>query len=119
MELSAARSPDRESTEHGGEWHSLVDRTGFEAGTSSWPRWAPTSSGWKRRARAPRDATGAGADKEREMMKMLSLVLIVAALVIGLPQLGFPQADDEIKALRKEVEALREGQSTIQKELQE
>lgn len=52
-------------------------------------------------------------------MKRLAVLLVMAALVSGSPQPGFSQAGDDNKALRKEVEALREGQSAIQKELQE
>jgi protein-disulfide isomerase len=52
-------------------------------------------------------------------LSILSVLPVLATLIIGFPQPGFPQGGDDIKALIKEVEALREGQSAIQKELQE
>jgi len=46
-----------------------------------------------------------------------AILLTTLSLSDGAP--GFAQTTEEIKALRKEIEALREGQTAIQKELQE
>ncbi len=46
------------------------------------------------------------------------LVVLLALLTITLPGPGFPQSDD-LKALRKEIEALKEEQRAIRKEIQD
>ena len=55
------------------------------------------------------------------MMKrtVVSVLAALVVLTIGSPQPAFPQGGDDIKALMKEVEALKEGQTAIQKDLQE
>jgi len=54
------------------------------------------------------------------MMKRLSvLVAALVTLALADAQAGFSQTSDELKALRKDIESLREGQTTIQKQLQE
>ena len=40
-------------------------------------------------------------------------------LLLSNPQIAFTQTSEELKALRKELESLKQGQSAIQKELQE
>ena len=47
------------------------------------------------------------------------VLAVLVVLTLGSPQPGFSQAGDDIKALMKEVEALKEGQAAIQRELQE
>ena len=52
--------------------------------------------------------------------KVIFLVLVVVASWISLgDQVAFSQTADEIKSLRDEVKALKEGQSAIQRDLQE
>ena len=48
-------------------------------------------------------------------------MIIIGLIILPLffTQSGFTQSSEELKALRKEVEALKEGQKAIQKELQE
>ena len=55
------------------------------------------------------------------MMKrtVVSMLAALVILTIGSPQPAFPQGGDDIKALMKEVEALKEGQTAIQRELQD
>lgn len=54
------------------------------------------------------------------MMKRLSvLVAALVVLAIADAQPGFSQTSDELKALRRDIESLREGQTAIQKQLQE
>ena len=48
----------------------------------------------------------------------LLAALTVTTMILG-TQPGFTQPADELKALRKDVEALKEGQTAIQKQLQE
>jgi len=51
---------------------------------------------------------------------VIFLVLVaVASLISFNPQSAFSQTADEIKSLRDEIKALKEGQSAIQKDLQE
>jgi hypothetical protein len=48
-----------------------------------------------------------------------TVLLGLMLLTLVSPQPGFPQSSDDLKAVRKEIEALKEGQTAIQKELQE
>ena len=49
----------------------------------------------------------------------MSAILAGAILLIfSYTQPGFPQSGDEIKALQKEIEALKEGQKRIRRELE-
>jgi peptidoglycan hydrolase CwlO-like protein len=51
---------------------------------------------------------------------VIFLVLVAMVSVISInPQSVFSQTADEIKSLRDEIKALKEGQSAIQKDLQE
>ena len=52
-------------------------------------------------------------------MKRLVALVVVAILTFWAPHPSFAQSADEIKALRQEIEALKAGQTAIQKELQE
>ncbi len=53
-------------------------------------------------------------------MKRLITVAALAALTLSTPHAAVAQPPgDELKALRKELEALKEGQTAIQKDLQE
>jgi len=52
------------------------------------------------------------------MKGALLAALIVVTMMLGPPP-GFAQTADELKALRKDVEALKEGQTAIQKQLQD
>ena len=52
-------------------------------------------------------------------MRRLVALVALAALTLFPPQPGFPQASEDLKALRNEIRALKEGQDSIQKELQE
>ncbi len=53
-------------------------------------------------------------------MRRLATVVVLAAITIPLwVQTGFAQDADDLKALRKEMDTLKEGQSAIQKELQD
>jgi protein-disulfide isomerase len=47
------------------------------------------------------------------------LLVTVVLLSAGHPSLASAQSDDDLKALRTEIEALREGQTAIQRQLQE
>ena len=53
------------------------------------------------------------------MMKKSLMMAILATLLLFHVQPGFSQTADEIKALREEINALKEGQKAIQKDLQE
>ncbi len=53
------------------------------------------------------------------MMKAALLAALAAATMMLWAQPGFTQPADELKALRKDVETLKEGQRAIQKQLQE
>ena len=53
------------------------------------------------------------------MMKVTLLAVLTAATIMLGTQPGFSQPAEELKGLRKEVEALKEGQTAIQKDLQE
>jgi type II secretory pathway component PulM len=53
-------------------------------------------------------------------MKRLATLAAIAALILLGAQPGLTQApSDDLKTVRKEIEALREGQAAIQKDLQE
>jgi type II secretory pathway component PulM len=53
-------------------------------------------------------------------VKRLATLAALAALILLSAQAGLTQApSDDLRAVRKEIEALREGQAAIQKELQE
>lgn len=53
-------------------------------------------------------------------MKRLATLAAIAALTLLGAQPGLTQApSEELKAVRKEIDALREGQTAIQKDLQE
>ena len=52
-------------------------------------------------------------------MKTIAVVAALAVLTLLDPHSGVAQPSEDLKAVRKEVEALREGQTAIQKELQE
>lgn len=52
-------------------------------------------------------------------MKKIAALAALALLILVDPQPGLTQPTEELKALRKEMEALKEGQTAIQKELQE
>jgi protein-disulfide isomerase len=53
------------------------------------------------------------------MMKRLFVLVAALVLAIADAQPAFSQASDELKALRRDMESLREGQTAIQKQLQE
>ena len=50
---------------------------------------------------------------------VLKICLSFALIPLFLVEPGFPQAPDEIKSLRKEMDEMKETQKTIQKDLQE
>ena len=52
-------------------------------------------------------------------MKRLPALVATAALILLGAQPGLAQSSEELKAVTKELEALREGQTAIQKDLQE
>ncbi len=52
-------------------------------------------------------------------MKTLVVVAVIAVLTLFPTHQGFGQTGEELKALREEIKALKEGQTAIQKELQE
>ena len=52
-------------------------------------------------------------------MKILSLLFALTSLTFLHPQTGFAQSGEELKALRKDIESLKQGQSAIRKELEE
>jgi protein-disulfide isomerase len=52
-------------------------------------------------------------------MKRVVLVALAAATSMLWAQPGLAQPADELKAMRKEVETLKEGQTAIQKQLQD
>ena len=53
------------------------------------------------------------------MAKRWLTILGLTSLTLLYAQVGFTQSTEELKSLRKELEALKQGQITIQKELQE
>ena len=53
------------------------------------------------------------------MTKVALLAVLTAATIMLETQPGFSQSAEELKGLRKDVEALKEGQTAIQKDLQE
>jgi protein-disulfide isomerase len=52
-------------------------------------------------------------------MKRLVAPAVIVILTLFLTQSGFGQTDQELKSLREEIKALKEGQTAIQKDLQE
>ena len=52
-------------------------------------------------------------------MKKLVVLVALAALTLWGLQPAFSQSSEELKGLRKELEALKEGQTAIKKDLQE
>lgn len=52
-------------------------------------------------------------------MKILSLLFALTSLTFLYPQTGLAQSGEELKALRKDAESLKQGQSAIRKELEE
>jgi Tfp pilus assembly protein PilN len=52
-------------------------------------------------------------------MKRLAALTVVVILTLFFAQSGFGQTSEELKALRDEIKALKEGQNAIQKDLQE
>ena len=52
-------------------------------------------------------------------MRKLVVLTALAALIVLSAHHGLAQTSEELKALRKEVEGLREGQTAIQKDLQD
>ncbi len=53
------------------------------------------------------------------MRRFVALAALTAATLTLWPQPGVGQSADEMKALKKEIEAIKEGQTAIQKELQD
>jgi hypothetical protein len=53
------------------------------------------------------------------MMKVALLAVLTAATIMLGTQPGFTQPNNDLKGLKKDVEALKEGQTAIQKDLQE
>lgn len=53
------------------------------------------------------------------MTRSAVLAALTAVTITLWTQSGFTQPTDELKALRKDLETLKEGQTAIQKELQE
>jgi len=56
------------------------------------------------------------------MLKRNAIFLILVAMASVIPfsaQFAFPQTADDIKSLRDEIKALKEGQSAIQRDLEE
>ncbi len=54
-----------------------------------------------------------------KIRKLHPILLGLIVLTMSDAQPVLPQTSDELKALRKEIEGLKEGQTAIQKELQE
>jgi Tfp pilus assembly protein PilN len=52
-------------------------------------------------------------------MKRLVLFAVIALLALFFTQSGYGQSGEELKSLREEIKALKEGQTAIQKDLQE
>jgi len=52
-------------------------------------------------------------------LRKLAVVAGLTVLTLLAPQSGVAQTGEDLKAVQKEIEALREGQVAIQKELQE
>lgn len=52
-------------------------------------------------------------------MRKLVASAAVAGLTLLAPHPGLPQSSDELKVLKNEIRALKEGQDAIKKELQE
>ena len=49
----------------------------------------------------------------------ITVAILTAASITLWAQSGFSQSESDLKSLRKDVETLKEGQTAIQKELQE
>ncbi len=52
-------------------------------------------------------------------MKRLIAIAVIAVLTLFFTNHGFGQTSEELKSLREEIKALKEGQAAIQKDLQE
>jgi hypothetical protein len=52
-------------------------------------------------------------------MKRLVALTVIAMLTLFFTNRGFGQTGEELKSLREEIKALKEGQTAIQKDLQE
>ncbi len=52
-------------------------------------------------------------------MKRLVALSVIVILTLSFSQSGFGQSGEELKSLREEIKALKEGQTAIQKDLQE
>jgi len=52
-------------------------------------------------------------------MKRLTVLAVLVFLILFCTQIGFAQTSKEIKALKEDVRSIKEGQTTIQKDLQE
>lgn len=52
-------------------------------------------------------------------MKRFLSVLLGMFMMLSIPSTGITQTADEIKQIKKDVEALKEGQKALQKEIQE
>ncbi len=48
-----------------------------------------------------------------------ALAALATLTILGAAQPGFPQPSEDLKSLRKDVDTLKEGQKTIQSDLQE
>jgi hypothetical protein len=53
------------------------------------------------------------------IMKRLVALAVIVILTLFFTHRGFGQTDEELKSLREEIKALKEGQTAIQKDLQE
>ncbi len=53
------------------------------------------------------------------MRRAAALAALAALTILGAAQPGFPQPSEDLKSLRKDVDALKEGQKAIQSDLQE
>ncbi len=52
-------------------------------------------------------------------MKHFNIIFSMILMILTFVQPGFTQPSDEVKSLRREIEELKEGQKTIQKDLQQ
>jgi protein-disulfide isomerase len=52
-------------------------------------------------------------------MKRLAVLVVIFVITLFCTQPGFSQSSEELKALKDEIKALKEGQTSIQKDLQE
>lgn len=53
------------------------------------------------------------------MRRAAALAVLATLTILGAAQPGFPQPSEDLKSLRKDVDALKEGQKAIQSDLQE